>query len=165
MEDKSRKIIHLDLDAFFCSVEEQLDPSLVGKPFAVGGRPEGRGVVSSCSYAARAYGVRSAMPTAQAVRICPSLILVSSHFQAYREASSNVMAILRALTKQVEQTSIDEAFLDVSDNATNVIELAHKLQNEIFDTLNLPCSLGIASNKLVAKIANDVGKASMKSGV
>jgi len=165
MENIPRKIIHLDLDAFYCSVEEQLDPSVKGKPFAVGGRPEGRGVVSSCSYASRAYGVHSAMPTAQAVRICPNLILVSPHFRAYREASEKVMARLRALTPRVEQLSIDEAFLDVSDLSNDVLTLARKLQDEIHEVLNLPCSLGIASNKLVAKIANDVGKASMKNGI
>jgi len=165
MEKKPRKIIHLDLDAFFCSVEEELDPSLRGKPFAVGGRPEKRGVVSSCSYAARAFGVHSAMPTAQAIRICPTLILVSSHFQDYREASEKVMAKLRKITPRVEQLSIDEAFLDVSDLHNDALILARKLQAEIFDELNLPCSLGIASNKLVAKIANDVGKTSMKNGI
>lgn len=162
MENKRRKIIHIDLDAFFCSVEEQLDPSLRGKPFAVGGRPDGRGVVSSCSYAARAYGVHSAMPSAQAVRLCPDLILVSSHFQAYGEASKKVMTKLRKLTPQMEQISIDEAFLDVSDLPDDLLNLARTLQSEIYDELNLPCSLGIGSNKLVAKIANDVGKASAK---
>ena len=162
MENKRRQIIHIDLDAFFCSVEEQLDPSLRGKPFAVGGRPDGRGVVSSCSYAARAYGVHSAMPSAQAVRICPDLILVSSHFQAYGEASKIVMTKLREITPQMEQISIDEAFLDVSDLPHDLLNLARILQSEIYDELNLPCSLGIGSNKLVAKIANDVGKASAK---
>jgi DNA polymerase-4 len=162
MENKRRQIIHIDLDAFFCSVEEQLDPSLRGKPFAVGGRPDGRGVVSSCSYAARAYGVHSAMPSAQAIRICPDLILVSSHFQAYGEASKKVMTKLRELTPQMEQVSIDEAFLDVSDLPNDLLNLARTLQSEIYNELNLPCSLGIGSNKLVAKIANDVGKASAK---
>ncbi|MBE9523474.1 MAG: DNA polymerase IV [Chloroflexi bacterium] len=158
----TRQIIHLDLDAFYCAVEEQLDPSLRGKPFAVGGRPDGRGVVSSCSYAARAYGVHSAMPSSQAVRICPDLIMVSSHFQAYGEASKKVMTKLREITEQVEQISIDEAFLDVSDLPHDLLTLARRLQDEIYDELHLPCSLGIASNKLVAKIANDVGKASAK---
>jgi len=162
MENRRRQIMHIDLDAFFCSVEEQLDPSLRGKPFAVGGRPDGRGVVSSCSYAARAYGVHSAMPSAQAVRICPELILVSSHFQAYGEASKKVMTKLREITPQMEQISIDEAFIDVSDLPHDLLNLARTLQSEIYDELNLPCSLGIGSNKLVAKIANDVGKASAK---
>ncbi len=157
-----RQIIHLDLDAFYCAVEQILDPSLRGKAFAVGGRPGGRGVVTSCSYAARAYGVHAAMPSAQAVRMCPDLILVSSHFQAYGEASKKVMTKLRELTPQMEQISIDEAFLDVTSLPINILIAARKLQADIYDHLQLPCSLGIASNKLVAKIANDVGKAAAK---
>ncbi|MBG7610420.1 MAG: DNA polymerase IV [Anaerolineae bacterium] len=157
-----RQIIHLDLDAFYCAVEQILDPSLRGKAFAVGGRPGGRGVVTSCSYAARAYGVHAAMPSAQAVRMCPDLILVSSHFQAYGIASKKVMTKLRELTPQMEQISIDEAFLDVTSLPINILIAARKLQADIYDHLQLPCSLGIASNKLVAKIANDVGKAAAK---
>ncbi len=163
-ESQPRAIIHLDLDAFFCAVEELRDPSLRGKPFAVGGRPEGRGVVSSCSYAARAYGVHSAMPMAQAVRLCPDLIVIRPHFQEYRLASSQVMAKLRQQTDLVEQISIDEAFLDVTSNPRPAREIAGALQADIRETLSLPCSLGIATNKLVAKIANDVGKAAAKSG-
>ena len=155
---KHRQIIHLDLDAFYCAVEEQLDPSLRGLPIAVGGRPKGRGVVSSCSYAARSHGVRSAMPMARAVQICPQLKIISPHYKAYHEASRKVMAKLRALTPQVEQLSIDEAFLDVSELPEEAETLGRKLQNEIRSELDLPCSLGIATNKLVAKIANDVGK-------
>ncbi len=162
---KTRKIIHLDLDAFFCAVEEQLDPLLIGLPFAVGGRPDERGVVSSCSYAARAHGVHSAMPMAQALRQCPQLKIVSSHFLAYRQASRQVMAQLHKLTPLVEQLSIDEAFLDVSDLTEDAAALGRNLQMEIWETLGLPCSLGIASNKLVAKIANDVGKGMAQGGV
>jgi DNA polymerase-4 len=154
----NHRIIHLDLDAFFCAVEEQHDPSLRGVPFAVGGRPEGRGVVASCSYAARAYGIHSAMPMAQAVRQCPDLVIVSSDFKNYRETSQKVMARLRALTPLVEQISIDEAFLDVTDIPGQVEDLGRQLQGEILSALRLPNSLGIASNKLVAKIATDVGK-------
>src|SRR5262245_11297486 len=110
----TRKILHLDLDAFFCAVEEGRDPSLRGKPFAVGGRPDQRGVVSSCSYAARRFGVHSAMPMSHAVRLCPGLIVVSTHFGDYRQASSQVMALLNDLTPYVQQISIDEAFLDVT---------------------------------------------------
>jgi DNA polymerase-4 len=102
-------IIHLDLDAFFCAVEEQRDPSLHSKPFAVGGRPESRGVVSSASYAARQFGVHSAMPMSQAVRLCRDLIVVPPNFAAYRAASQQVMERLHALTSLVEQISIDEA--------------------------------------------------------
>lgn len=155
----ARTIIHLDLDAFFCAVEELRDSSLQGKPFAVGGRPEGRGVVASCSYAARRCGVHSAMPTARAVRLCKDLILVPPHRQAYQQASEKVMAILRTVTPLIEQISIDEAFLDVSGLQENTGELARSLQARIHRETGLPCSLGVASNKLVAKIATDVGKA------
>lgn len=156
--DATRTIIHLDLDAFFCAVEEQRDPTLRGQPFAVGGRPEGRGVVASCSYPARAFGVRSAMPMARAITLCPDLIVVPPTFTAYRAASQEVMARLHALTPLVEQLSIDEAFLDVSDQATPGDVLARQIQATIAAELGLPCSLGVASNKLVAKIATDVGK-------
>lgn len=155
----ARTIIHLDLDAFFCAVEEQRDPALRGKPFAVGGSPSGRGVVASCSYPARAFGIHSAMPMAQAVRLCPELIVVRSHFSDYRVKSRQVMAKLRLLTPLVEQISIDEAFLDVTELAQSPAELARRLQASIRDDLGLPASLGVASNKLVAKIANNVGKA------
>jgi DNA polymerase IV len=161
----TRRIIHLDLDAFYCAVEELRDTSLVGKPFAVGGRPEHRGVVSSCSYAARAKGVRSAMPMRNALGLCPELIIVSSNFTAYRAASRQVMKKLQNLTPLVEQISIDEAFLEVTDLPVPIEELATWLQEEIRHDLNLPCSLGIASNKLVAKIATDVGKMRVKKGI
>ena len=132
-----RKILHLDLDAFFCAVEELHNPSLRGRAFAVGGRPEERGVVASCSYPARRQGVHSAMPMSQAVRTCPGLVIVPARHRLYRAMSERVMERVNRLTSLVEQISIDEAFLDVTD---------------------LPCSLGVATNKLVAKIANTVGK-------
>ena len=160
----SRKVLHLDLDAFYCAVEEQRDPALRGKPFAVGGRPEERGVVSSCSYAARKFGVRSAMPMSRAVRLCPSLIVVPARHKAYGEVSRQVMERLHALTPLVEQISIDEAFLDVSDLSEPGEVIARRLQEVIRDEFGLPCSLGVAANKLVAKIASDVGKAAAHSG-
>ena len=153
-----RKIIHLDLDAFFCSVEELLHPELKGKAFAVGGSPEGRGVVSSCSYAARQFGVRSAMPMGRALRLCPELQVVPSHFGAYHEYSQRVMKILQDQTPLVEQLSIDEAFLDLSDLPQEPIDLAKTIQEKINQEVHLPCSLGVAGNKLVAKIANNIGK-------
>jgi len=156
--DQPRQIIHLDLDAFYCAVEEQLDPSLCGLPFAVGRRPDQRGVVSSCSYAARARGVRSAMPMARALQLCPQLKIISPHFAAYHEASRKVMAHLHALTSLVEQLSIDEAFLDVSELPESAESIGRRLQAKIQAETSLPCSLGIATNKLVAKIATDVGK-------
>ncbi len=154
----TRKILHLDLDAFFCAVEEQRDPSLAGKPFAVGGRPDERGVVASCSYPARRCGVRSAMPMARALQLCPKLIIVSARHRAYDEVSGKVMAQLGQWTPLVEQISIDEAFLDLSDLPDAPEMLARRIQAEIHDRLGLPCSIGVASNKLVAKIATDAGK-------
>jgi DNA polymerase IV len=158
----ARKILHLDLDAFFCAVEEQHNPELVGKAFAVGGRPEERGVVASCSYAARRFGVRSAMPMARALRLCPSLIIVSSRHGDYSKVSQEVMKRVKSLSPSFEQISIDEAFIDVSDLPESGEEQARKLQARIRTELGLPCSIGVASNKLLAKIANDVGKASAR---
>lgn len=158
----SPSIIHLDLDAFFCAVEEQREPALRGKAFAVGGRPEARGVVSSCSYAARQFGVRSAMPMARALRLCPGLVIISPHYQAYTAASRQVMDCLHNLTTLVEQISIDEAFMDVSGFTEPVERIACRLQAAIRDELGLPCSIGVASNKLVAKIATEVGKAARR---
>src|SRR6266508_2141420 len=159
-----RTIIHLDLDAFFCAVEEQRDPSLHGKPFAVGGRPESRGVVSSASYAARQFDVHSAMPMSQAVRLCPDLLIVAPNFSAYRAASQQVMERLHRLTPLVEQISIDEAFLDLTALGEPGDVLAARLQATIRDDLALSCSLGVATNKLVAKVATDVGKSLVRSG-
>jgi len=155
----SRTILHLDLDAFFCSVEETRDISLRGKAFAVGGKPEERGVVASCSYAARRNGVRSAMPMSKALRLSPGLIIVSSRHRIYGEVSRQVMEILHNQSGLVEQISIDEAFLDISDIQDDPERLARGLQARIRDELHLPSSIGIASNKLVAKIATEVGKA------
>lgn len=157
---KARKILHLDLDAFFCAVEEQLNPELRGKAIAVGGQPDQRGVVASSSYPARAFGVRSAMPMAQALRLCPQLIVVSGTRGVYSDRSRKVMAILRETAPDVEPLSIDEAFLDVTILPEPIEETARNLQRRINRELDLPCSLGGASNKLVAKTANTTGKAS-----
>ncbi len=154
----TRAILHLDLDAFFCAVEELRDPLLRGKPFAVGGKPDERGVVASCSYAARAMGVRSAMPMSQALRLCWDLLIIPPRRAAYEEMSGQVMARLRNLSPLVEQISIDEAFLDISDIQRPAAETARSLQAQIMDELHLPCSVGVAANKLVAKIATEVGK-------
>ncbi len=160
MQAKTRKILHLDLDAFFCAVEEQLNPELRGKAIAVGGKPDERGVVSSASYPARKYGVRSAMPTAQALRLCPHLIVVGQTRGAYSERSRAVMAILRDTAPFVEPLSIDEAFLDVTILPAPIETIARDLQLRVNRELDLPCSLGGATNKLVAKTANTIGKAS-----
>ncbi len=157
-----RTILHVDLDAFFCSVEETQNPELRGKPFAVGGKPNERGVVASCSYAARAVGVRSAMPMSRAIQLCKNLIIVPGRHKLYGEYSEKVMSRLRNLTPLVEQISIDEAFLDISDMRELPTRIALDLQAAIKNELHLPSSIGIASNKLVAKIATEVGKKSKK---
>jgi DNA polymerase-4 len=159
----TRRILHIDLDAFYCAVEERRDPNLNGKPFAVGGSPDQRGVVASCSYVARNYGVRSAMPMAQAVRICPELIIVRGHYREYSEASDQVMRFLKTITDQVEQISIDEAFLDITKITEPSQLIAERLQAQIRSELGLPCSIGIATNKLVAKMATNYGKSSAKN--
>ena len=154
----ARKILHVDLDAFFCAVEEKFDPTLKGKAFATGGSPEGRGVVTSCSYTARQYGIHSAMPMKQALRKYPQLLIVRSHYEEYSNQSKEVMEIIKDLTPLVEQISIDEAFLDVSDLPAEPKRIASDLQMTIYSKLNLPCSIGAATNKLVAKIATNIGK-------
>ena len=153
-----RVILHVDLDAFFCSVEEILDPRLAGKAYVVGGRPDGRGVVASASYEARSYGIHSAMPTAQALRLAPNLIILPGQHRVYRKHSKLVMAHLREAISLMQQISIDEAFLDVSADHRTGREIAERLQTEILESYQLPTSWGVASNKLVAKIATDVGK-------
>jgi len=157
-----RKIIHLDLDAFFCAVEELDHPELAGKAFAVGGRAGERGVIASCSYPARRKGVHSAMPTGQALRLCPELILVQGRHGRYGEKSDRVMDILKTYTPLMEQVSIDEAFLDVTDLSQPSELIAREIQAKVAVETRLPCSLGVAANKLVAKIATDTGKARSK---
>ncbi|MFX1355389.1 MAG: DNA polymerase IV [Promethearchaeota archaeon] len=157
----SRYILHLDVDAFFASVEEILDPSLKGKPLIVGARPEQRGVVASASYAARAFGVRSAMPTAQALRLCPQAIVLPPRHKAYGEYSARMMAILSEYSPLIEPLSLDEAFLDVTGCEArwgSPEELARHLQGRLEAELSLTASIGLASNKLVAKIASGLEK-------
>ena len=157
MSATPRRIIHLDMDAFYASVEQRDDPSLRGKPVAVGGSPQSRGVVAASSYEARAFGVRSAMPMARAIRLCPDLVIVRPDFARYRAVSQQVMAILRSVTPLVEPLSLDEAYLDVTENslreplATNV---AKYLKRRIHDELHLTASAGVAPNKFLAKIAS-----------
>jgi DNA polymerase-4 len=157
VSDTLRKIIHLDMDAFYASVEQREDPSLRGKPVAVGGSPQSRGVVAACNYEARRFGVRSAMPMARAVRQCPDLVIVHPNFTLYKAVSQQVMGILRSATPLVEPLSLDEAYLDVTENllhetlATNV---ARHLKTCIRDELSLTASAGVAPNKFLAKIAS-----------
>lgn len=153
-----RQILHVDLDAFFCSVEEIRNPNLRGKAFVVGGSPEGRGVVTSASYAARKYGIRSAMPMSRALKLYPDLIAVSSDHSDYSEHSRQVMRFLHEAVPVMQQISIDEGFLDVSDDPRGGEQAASEMQAAILERFKLPTSWGIATNKLVAKIATEVGK-------
>jgi DNA polymerase-4 len=156
-----RYILHLDVDAFFASVEEILDPSLKGKPIIVGAPPEQRGVIASASYAARVFGVRSAMPTAQALRLCPQAIVLPPRHRVYREYSARMMTILSEYSPLIEPLSLDEAFLDVTGCEArwgSPEELAHQLQERLEVELGLSVSIGLASNKLVAKIASGLEK-------
>jgi len=156
-----RYILHLDVDAFYASVEEIFDPSLKGKPVIVGARPEQRGVVASASYAARAFGVRSAMPTAQALRLCPQAIVLPPRHKVYREYSAQMMAVLSEYSPLIEPLSMDEAFLDVTGCQArwgSPEELAHQVQERLEVELRLSASIGLAANKLVAKIASGLEK-------
>jgi DNA polymerase IV len=156
-----RRIVHLDMDAFYASVEQRDDAALRGRPVAVGGRPDQRGVVAAASYEARTFGVRSAMPMARAVRLCPELVIVHPDFERYRQVSRQVMDLLRACTPLVEPLSLDEAYLDVTENnwneplATNV---AKRLKREIREATHLTASAGVAPNKFLAKIASGYRK-------
>jgi DNA polymerase-4 len=156
-----RRIVHLDMDAFYASVEQRDDPELRGKPVAVGGRPESRGVVAAASYEARVFGVRSAMPMSRAVRLCPGLVIVPPDFERYRQVSGQVMEILRSCTPLVEPLSLDEAYLDVTENAWGEplgSRVAKRLKNEIFGKTALTASAGVAPNKFLAKIASGYRK-------
>ena len=157
-----RTIFHLDLDAFFVSVERILDPKLNGKPVIVGGDPKyGRGVVAACSYEARAYGLHSAMPIRTAYRLCPHGIYLHGHFEEYERYSQAVKNILQQYAPLVEQASIDEFYLDMTGTQImygSMFAFASKLQEEIWNKLGLPCSIGIGSNKTVAKIGSDCMK-------
>ncbi|MBA3824245.1 MAG: DNA polymerase IV [Ktedonobacterales bacterium] len=160
----TKRFLHLDLDCFYISVEEQHNPALRGQLVAVGGHPQQRGVVASASYAARARGVRSAMPMAQAVRLCPELRIVPPHFNRYEQESQRVMTYLRTWSPLFEQRSIDEAVLRIDSIALAETVLAAQIQIDIRDTLGLPCSLGIAQSRQTAKMAADWGKAQAVAG-
>ncbi len=157
----SRLIFHLDMDAFFASVEIVLNPALKGKAVIVGGNPDSRGVVSTCSYEARAFGVRSAMSLFQAKKLCPHGIFIEGNFTSYRSYSSKIFDLLKSYTHLVEVVSIDEAYLDVSEIAAHFggsKNFASILRKKIYEETSLTCSIGIASNKLVAKIASSLAK-------
>jgi DNA polymerase-4 len=152
---------HLDMDAFFVSVEELFDPSLKGKPVVVGGRPDERGVVSAASYAARKFGVHSAMPLRTAYQLCPQAIFVDGHPDRYRECSHQVYEVLQSFTPLVEMASIDEAYLDMSGTERLYgppMRAAHLLHERVKKATRLNCSIGIATSRLVAKISSDLAK-------
>ena len=152
-----RKIVHLDMDAFYASVEARDNPALRGLPVAVGGSPEGRGVVAAASYEARTYGVRSALPMARALRLCPQLVIVRPDFAKYHAVSQQVMGILRSCTELVEPLSLDEAYLDVTENRWGIAYgslVAKELKRRIHEETRCTASAGVAPNKFLAKIAS-----------
>src|SRR3954471_20072253 len=152
-----RRILHIDMDAFYASVEQRDKPELRGLPVAVGGSPDARGVVAAASYEARAFGVRSAMPMARAVSLCPPLVIVRPDFGRYRAASPAVFAIFRGVTPLVEPLSLDEAYLDVTENVwgeTLGQTVARRIKDEIKSATRLTASAGVAPNKFLAKIAS-----------
>jgi DNA polymerase IV len=163
LENKScRKIIHIDMDAFYASVEQRDNPQLRGKPIAVGGSPEGRGgVVATCSYEARKFGVRSAMPSKKALQLCPHIIFIRPRFDVYKEVSRQVREIFGRYTDIIEPLSLDEAYLDVTEDKLGIgsaIDIAGLIKKAIKEELNLTASAGVSVNKFVAKIASDMQK-------
>jgi len=164
MSEKKRIIFHLDMDHFFTAVEERERPEYKGKPVIVGANPKegkGRGVVSTCNYEARKFGVRSGMPISKAWKLCSEAIYLPVKYELYTKVSNEIMDILRKYTDKFEQWGIDEAFLDVTSKAKDYAEaeaLARQIKREIYEKEKLTCSIGIGPNKLVAKIASDFQK-------
>ena len=157
---EQRKIIHIDMDAFYASVEQRDHPEYRGRPLAVG-RPEGRGVVAAASYEARRYGIRSAMPSVTARRLCPELIFIPGRMEVYREVSRQIHRIFREYTDLVEPIAFDEAFLDVTRNKKGIplaVDVARAVKRQIRDELGLVASAGVSYNKFLAKIASDYRK-------
>lgn len=157
-----KKIIHIDMDAFYASIEQRDNPDYRGKPIAVGGSPDGRGgVVATASYEARKFGVRSAMPSKQARKHCPQLIFVRPRFDVYRAVSDHIREIFHRFTDLIEPLSLDEAYLDVTTDKLGMgsaLEIAAMIRQAIKDELNLTASAGVSVNKFVAKIASDINK-------
>ena len=157
-----RKIIHVDMDAFYASVEQRDNPELKGKAIAVGGSPQGRGgVVATCSYEARKFGVHSAMPSKKALQLCPHIVFIRPRFDVYKQVSIQVREIFRRYTDLIEPLSLDEAYLDVTEDKQGIgsaIDIAVLIKNSIKDELQLTASAGISINKFVAKIASDMKK-------
>lgn len=156
-----RKIIHIDMDAFFASVEQRDNPALRNRPVVVGGRPDSRGVVAAASYEARQFGIHSAMPCSQAYRKCPQAQFVKPRFEAYREVSQQIHTIFTQYTDVIEPLSLDEAYLDVTHNKTNetsATRIARAILREIRETTGLTASAGVSYNKFIAKMASDINK-------
>ncbi len=157
----NRKIIHLDMDAFYASIEERDNPELKGKPVIVGSLPGVRGVVSTCNYEARKYGVRSAMSSAEAYRRCPNGIFIKPHFAKYHEASEQVHAIMQEYTDCIEFLSLDEGYMDVTASERffgSAESIALSIQNRVFETVKTTCSVGVGYNMLTAKLASEEKK-------
>ncbi|MCH2113072.1 MAG: DNA polymerase IV, partial [Planctomycetes bacterium] len=156
-----RSVLHVDLDAFFVSVERVLDPSLRARPVVVGGSPERRGVVAAASYEARAHGVRSAMPMARAMQICPDLVRVSGSHRVYRRASKAVSGILGEQVPVIEKVSVDEAYLDLTGTHMVLgkpVDTAEKIRREVRERLQLDLTVGVSRNRLVSKVASAFAK-------
>jgi DNA polymerase IV len=157
-EQDARAIIHLDMDCFYAAIEVRDRPSLRGKPVGVGGARDRRGVLTTCNYEAREFGVRSAMPTFMALQRCPNLIVLPTRFDVYRHEAGIIRSILYQFTSIIEPLSLDEAYLDVTAHPTSSGPLAQEIRSVIFDTTKLTSSAGIGANKLIAKIASDINK-------
>ncbi len=158
---ENRKIIHIDMDAFYASVEQRDFPQYRGKPVIVGGAPDKRGVVAACSYEARRFGIHSAMPSARAYRLCPQAILLRPRFDVYRRVSSEIAEVFRRFTDKIEPLSLDEAYLDVSDSQLHhgsATLIANSIKQAIRDRTHLIASAGVSYNKFLAKIASDMDK-------
>lgn len=153
-----RKIIHVDMDCFYAAVEEKFNPSLKGKPVGIGGPPDSRSVLCTANYEARKFGLKAAMPSSQAVRLCPQVILIPPNFSLYKEESRKVRKIFEKFTDKIEPLSLDEAYLDVSDSKDfhgSATLIAREIRKQIFEETKLTASAGIAPNKFLAKIASD----------
>jgi len=160
-DKKIRKIIHVDMDAFYASVEQRDNPGLRGKPVIVGGPPNSRGVVATCSYEARKYGIHSAMPSSTAYRLCPQAIFIRPRFDVYEKISGQIREIFHEYTDLVEPLSLDEAFLDVTENKKGIplaTEVARELLKKIYQKTGLTASAGVSFNKFLAKVASEVNK-------
>lgn len=156
-----RKIIHIDMDCFYAAVEIRDNPNLIGKPVAVGGQANKRGVLATCNYEARQFGLHSAMPTAQALKLCPHLALLPGNMSKYREVSQSIREIFKEYTDLIEPLSLDEAYLDVTNCKRyrgSATWIAESIRKQIFEKENLTASAGIAPNKFLAKIASDWNK-------